>query len=162
MMRILSRHRDFILAIAVGAAVFKIAPWRLPTSFLGEMYSGGIAVLAVVFSVVFAAITLLASIGDDAFLHFLEEDGALTTLLNSFTTTLNILFGALVLSIIEFGFAEYALAKGWVDQLLWGFVVYCFALSYALVSSRLVGNDIIRFAKLRAAFIRQTNSGVDR
>jgi len=154
MKRLLFRHWDLILSLAIGIECIQMLPAQLPTAFLKEAYSAGIAVLAVVFSVVFAAITLLASIGDDAFLRFLEdEDRALSTLLTSFATTLNILFVALLVSIVLFGFSAYEAAQSHMQQHTWGFAIFCFSLSYALISSRLVGNDVIHFAKLRARFI---------
>lgn len=157
MRRFISRHWDLVVSLAVGLEVLQVVPRNLGEVFVHDMYSGGIAILAVVFSVVFAAITLFASIGDDAFLSFLEEDGALGTILRSFNFTLNILFGSLVLSILEFGLTSYEIGKGSLDQPSWRFAVYCFALSYSLLSSRLVGNDVIRFARLRAKFIRSRN-----
>ena len=160
MKRFISRHWDLLLSTAAAIECFQLVPRELPVTFLRDAYSTGIAVLAVVFSVVFAAITLLASVGDDEFIDFLEEeDCALTALLKSFTATLNILFGALIISIVAFGWSRYAESQARKEEPSWEFAVFCFSLLYALIASRLVGNDVIRFATLRARFISSKGEG---
>jgi len=154
MKQFLFKHWDLVISVAIVVELFQHLPARLSTAFLKDAYSGGIAVLAVVFSVVFAALSLLASIGDDEFLTFLEdEDNALSTLLKSFKTTLNLLFGGLIVSIVLFGIASYLASVGHKDQESWSFALFCFTVIYALISSRLIANDVIHFAMLRAKFL---------
>jgi hypothetical protein len=157
--RLLLRHWDLIACLLIAGECFQLSPSRLPLQFLKDIYSGGIAILAIVFSVVFAGISLLASAADASFIQFLEEeDGALTRLLSSFTGTLNVLFGSLIVSLILFAHTAFAVSIQRRDEPAWEFALFCFAVSYSLLSSRLIAQDVVRFATLRAKFIAHNSS----
>ena len=160
MRRILLRHWDLIACLLFAGECLQLCPRVLPVQFLKDVYSGGIAILTIVFSVVFAGISLLASVADASFIRFLEdEDGALGRLLGSFTGTLNVLFGSLIISLVLFAHTAFAASVQRQDGPRWQFGLFCFALSYSLLSSRLIAQDVIRFATLRAKFIAQEDHG---
>ena len=159
MKNLISRHWDLLISLLIGAECLQALPNRLSVAFLKDFYYAGLSILALVFSVVFAAITLLSSIGDNDFLLFLEEeDAALSKLLASFGITLTALFVSLAISIGCYGIAAYRSAGSMKDMPCWQFACYCVALSYSLLSACLVGNDVIRFARLRARFLAERES----
>lgn len=137
----------------VALFAYQGMPACVPLLFTKEIYSGGIAVMAIVFSIVFAAIAVIAAGGESGFIAFLEgEDAGFSRLLESFKMTLNILFGALLLSLIEFGYAVFCINENEKDQPKIFLSIFIFILLYALIAARLTGSDAIMFAKMRAKF----------
>ena len=61
------------LGLAVVFAVL-LDDW-VPNEFAKDIYSIGISVLSIVFSVYFAALAIIISASDDDFVAFLEETG---------------------------------------------------------------------------------------
>lgn len=108
--------------------------------------------MAIIFSIVFAAIAVIASGGESGYIAFLEEDGGFTKLLYSFKLALNILFTALLISLAEFGYTVARINSEVKYESKAFMSVYIFILLYALIAARLMGNDAIMFAKSRADF----------
>lgn len=109
--------------------------------------------MAILFSIAFAAIAVIAAGGEAAFIAFLEDENAgFSRLLGSFKVTLNVLFGALLLSLVEFGNAVLRITANEKDEPKIFLSVFIFILLYALIAARLTGSDAIMFAKKRAAF----------
>jgi len=128
-------------------------PSHIPLVFTKEIYSGGIAVMAIVFSIVFAAIAVIAAGGESPFIAFLEDGNAgFSELLESFRVTLNVLFGALLLSLVEFGYAVLRITASDKDESKLFLSLFIYMVLYALIAARLTGSDAIMFAKKRAAF----------
>jgi hypothetical protein len=142
-----------VVSLLIALFAYQGMPACVPLAFTKEIYSGGIAMMAILFSVAFAAIAIFASGGESAFVAFLEdEDQSFTNLLESFGRTLNSLFAALLLSLSEFGYAVYRLTQNTKDQSKMFLAFFIFGLTYALISARLIGTDAIMFAKKRAKF----------
>lgn len=109
--------------------------------------------MAIIFAIVFAAIAVIAAGGESGYIAFLEDENAgFSRLLDSFGKTLSVLFAALLLSLVEFGYAAFRIATNVKDQSKIFLSAFVFVLLYALLAAKLIGADAIIFAKKRAEF----------
>src|SRR5262245_61894272 len=91
---------DILAAAIIAVVLYFVLPDRVNNAFASTLYGVGITVLSIIFSVYFAALAIIISSGDNDFIHFLEEKGSYTRLINSFRFSLILLFVSLISSII--------------------------------------------------------------
>lgn len=146
---------DFIGSALCVLIMIPLVPSVVPTSVAKEFFGICISVLAIVFSVFFAALAVFITSGDNEFVKFLEEEGAFTRIIWSFRVTLLALFVALILSIALFistlqsdSAMTTSSYPGWIVVAFAGIAIYAML---ATVNSCL---DAIKYAEFRARFIK--------
>jgi len=100
---------DFLAAASAFLVAATVAPDWLPNGLVKDFYGLGTAVLAIVFSVFFAALTIIMSSTDDQFVEFLEEEQGYTKIVATFRFTLLILFAALLSSLLLYVYTSFRL-----------------------------------------------------
>ncbi|MFN8469369.1 MAG: hypothetical protein U0X20_27685 [Caldilineaceae bacterium] len=151
---------DLWLALSITVVLMIYVPREIPAKFAQEVFGVTIALLAIVFSVYFAALAILLASGDNDFIRFMTEDGSYYSILWAFKVTVILLFAALLASIALFSYAAYvevlytnpnqntvAVVPGWCIVTVAGLALYAL---FASVSSSV---DAIRSAELRARYI---------
>ena len=144
---------DFAIACFGGMALWIFGPKEIPHRVAGDFYSVGISVLAIMFSVFFAALANIMSTSDNQFVKFLEETAIYTALIAAFKITLGLLFLALLYSLgayiaTSIGGSEHGTQNSiWMVLFLWVFV-------WGLLAAFSSANDAIKFAQKRAEFLR--------
>lgn len=143
------------LAFALGDSV--------PIAFAKDIYGVGISVLSIIFSVYFAALALIMTSGDDEFVHFLEENGDFTAIVDTFRFSLLLLFGSLVYSIVVYIYTSvelYSKSPAASDAIqeqseifLW---IFIFFFSYSLLAALGATLDSISYSVFRTKFLRAT------
>lgn len=117
-----------------------------------EIFQVSITVLAIIFSIFFAALTVLITAGDNQFVRFLEEDGSYTHIVWTFKITLLLLFIALMISIALFvTVLHYQNQSGLYPE--WVILPFAFIALYALFAAINSCLDAIKYAQYRAAFL---------
>lgn len=150
--------RSFLLSWDIGAAaavallLWHFLPDQVSSAFCKEMYGVGISVLSILFSLWAAALALLMTSPDDAFVRFMEEHHDYAFLVATFKVTLVALFFALALSICLYGFTTLTLGEGKTQSkvLVTGFSLVA---TYSLVAALLSMLDSIRYAERRVRFL---------
>lgn len=140
-----------VLAVVVFHLVF---PQGVCYEIAREVFEVSISVLAIVFSIFFAALAVLVTSGDNEFVRFLHKDGSYQQLAWSFKVTLLLLFSALLASIVLF----ITVLPPTTHEILGTYprpimLVYCFFVLYSLLAALQSSLDAVRYAELRARFI---------
>ncbi len=148
---------DFVIAIVLTLCTAIILPNRISLDFCFAVYSIGITVLSIVFSIFFAALAIIMSSSDNDFVDYLEEEGDYTTLLNSFIITLIMLFVSLVFSITMAGLTVYVIYSKPIHltQCNVFFLIFEFLFFYSLFATGLSVRDTIMFSKYRAKYLKK-------
>lgn len=102
---------DFIISIVIGLVFYFFLPTYLSATFLIEYYKIIISTVAIIFSIMFAACSILMSSSDNDFITFLNEENDFDNLLWTFKITLISLFLCLVYSLLLFVTTTYYLDK---------------------------------------------------
>lgn len=150
---------DFGISVIATIALAYALGDSVPTAFAKDVYGVGISVLSIIFSVYFAALALIMTSGDDDFVHFLEENGDFTAIVDTFKFSLLLLFGALVYSITVYIYTSVELySKSPVTQeqpevFLWFFI---FFFSYSLLAALRSTLDSINYSIFRTKFLKAT------
>lgn len=148
---------DLIAAVVVALVVATCSPRWVPASLCKDLYLLGTSVLSIIFSVYIAALAIVISSADDAFVKFLEEDGSFSDLLWGFETTLVLLFLALVFSVVAYSLTSVQIARDLPLQHLSGIVVFVFLFAYSLGATLASTLTSITYARRRAAFLKAVN-----
>ncbi len=146
---------DFALGILVAVLFFGIGPEEINYKISNEIFSVVISTLSIIFSVFFAALAVLISSGDDAFIIFLEDVGLYKEIIWYFRYTLFILFFVLLISIFLFVttlFQADLIQPGIYPKYLIG--VYLGLVGYALFCSINSAIDSIKYAQARSKFLQ--------
>ena len=143
---------DTLAAFGIWLVCQMFLPERIANSAASSIYSVGISVLSIVFSVFFAALAIILSASDDSFVTFLEETGDYTGLVRTFRFTLWALFGALSLAIISYVSATVLPVTDL--QPLWRIKLFASASTYALTATFLATLDATQYCLMRAKFLR--------
>ena len=127
--------------------------------FANELYSTGIAVLAIVFSLFLASLAILITAGDNEFMQFLEEDGSYTKIVATFKVTFSLLSISLVLAIVLYAIT---LRRSEIDPQTvaskWLLIGFSFLGMYSLLATVQSSLDMLKYAELRARFLSITKS----
>jgi len=146
---------DFIVSLLVFVLTINLSPDKLSNEFAKDVYSIGITVLSIVFSVYFAALAIIISSSDNDFIDFLDQEGGYVSLIQNFRFSLGILFIALLYSIVIYVFTVIWFYNKHPDQSKWLFSLFSFVATYGLLSTVAATNDAINFALYRAKFLRK-------
>lgn len=143
---------DFIVSFIVSLGFVVLMPNEISNVFSLSIYSIGISVLSIVFSVFFAALAVIITSPEDAFVEFLEEKGHYTRIINSFKYTLLLLFVALVYSIVVYFYTSYMISidSKYQCDIIVGLFIFLF--SYSLYATFEATNDAINFSKYRTGY----------
>lgn len=145
---------DIILSIVISVLFYFNVPCLIDIVFAKDLYSIGISVLSIVFSVYFAALAIIISAGDNEFVKFLEEDENLySELIFTFKFSLIILFIALIYSIILYIQTPFKISQDIKFQNRIFVVIFSFLFFYGLFASLNATLDSIKFAKYRTKFL---------
>ncbi len=145
---------DIIVSFIATIILYIGLPSFIPANILKPIYEVIISVLAVMFSVFFAALAVLITAGDNEFVRFLEEEGLYRRIIFTFRITLLLLFVALLYSIISFVAIlpytdqqlHYVYSKSQV-------ILFSFISLYALLASINSTMDAIKYAEFRAKYL---------
>ena len=144
---------DFFAAVIFSGLSLHFLPSNLKLDFCSSIYSMGITVLSIIFSLFFAALTVVMTSSDNKFVEFMEEDGSFTDLISTFKYTLGLLFTALIYSIILYMYSDYSVKNGIETQHKAFFLMFQFLFSYSLISTVLSAKDSIIFSQFRIRFL---------
>ncbi len=75
---------DLIIAVIFALIAALLLPCYVSNKFTHEVYGVGITILAIIFSVYFAALAIIMSSSDNEFLKFFEEIKGFSKLISSF------------------------------------------------------------------------------
>lgn len=149
---------DFLAAIACAFAVMVFAPLWIKSDFARDIYNIGISVLAIVFSVFFAAMAIIMSASQDEFMKFLQREDLFDTLVTTFKVSLIALFVALMYSLAAFSASGYVLSNNSIhEQSRVYLAIFCFLFLYSLLATLSASLDAIRFSERRHRFLSTTS-----
>lgn len=146
---------DFSLAVAGGVVIELAFPKLLPTSFAKDIYGAGISVLAILFSVYFAALAIIMASSDDEFVAFLEKVGDYSRLIRTFRFSLTILFIALICSLVLYTRTAFLYAGHVMYQNKWWLVGFGFIFLWGLFAAATSTWDAIEYSKYRSRYAQQ-------
>jgi len=160
--------KDRFLSILVSwdwplaAILTLVLGWLLPSDATYGLANGifevSISVLAIVFSIFFAALAILITAGDNDFVRFLERDGLYKEIVWTFRLTFIMLAVALVFAITLYATslagAESAPPPTYPHTL---FALFGFTALYALLAAVSSSLDIIKYAEYRAKYLEITS-----
>lgn len=145
---------DFLVAVLISVITAYIFPGDISNNFAKDIFSIGISVLSIVFSVYFAALAIIISSGDNKFIQFLEDDGGhYSILIGTFKFSLMVLFIALIISLLFYGYSSSISEKKQVLQPSWMFILFLFMFLYGLFATLCSTLDAIKYAKFRTRFL---------
>ncbi len=148
---------DFILSVIIVVFLYFFLPQYLQVGFVKEIYGITITVLAIIFSVFFAALSILITAGDNEFVRFLQAEGFYKKIIFTFKFTLILLFIGFFVSISLFiGILPYALSTNIYIYPNLNFLLFIFFVLYALFATANSSIDAIRYAEFRARFLEIT------
>jgi hypothetical protein len=145
---------DFLVSLGISVLVWIVADSIISNEFSRDIYSVGITVLSIVFSVYFAALAIIISSSDDEFVDFLEQEGDYTTLIKNFRFSLTVLLIALVYSIVLYTLTTIWFYNQILNQPGYLFILFVFIFIYGLLATFAATNDAIRYSLYRAKFLR--------
>ena len=145
---------DLLCALIIAGFIGIISPFWLPNEFVKDLYSIGISVLSIIFSVFFAALAIIMSSSDDEFVVFLEEEGDYTKIITSFEVSLGIIFVALIYSIIIYGISSYWFVNKHINQQYYWLSIFCFLFLYGLFAVANSAIDAMLFSKYRTNYLK--------
>ncbi|MEW5677043.1 hypothetical protein ABGT15_12080 [Flavobacterium enshiense] len=148
---------DFFATVFVTAIAYFIMPGYIDMKFLLSVYNMSITILALIFSLFFAALAIIMSSSENDFIDFLDEENLFTELLWSFKVTLIFLFFSLIYSIILYTGTSYYIetysSKEWLqDNILFLILVALF--TYSMAATCISVYDTIKFSEYRSKFNR--------
>ena len=149
---------DLGISLAVALIIYFLFPHNVSNAFVKDLYGVGISVLSIVFSIFFAALAVIISTSDDAFVIFLEEEGLYTHLINTFKFTLMISFFSLIYSIVLYVITSNWLILLCMEQSIFFFSFFIFLFSYSLTSTFSSCMDSIKYSHYRSKYLYLKNN----
>lgn len=148
---------DLWIGLVIGGVFWTLAPDKIVPSIAAAILSVCVSVLAIVFSIFFAAVAIVMTAGDNDFVRFLEEDNTYMHIVWTFQATLFLLLLALVTSL--FLYVGTLLAgdpwpSGIAAQVKLILAAFLFLSSWALFAAFNASHDAIKYAQFRARFVR--------
>jgi hypothetical protein len=144
---------DFILAALLSATGSLFLPPYVRNTVAKDFYGVGISVLAIVFSVFFAALAIIMSSSDDEFVKFLEQESGYSKIIAAFRFTLLALFVALIASLMQYAYASARIEGGVQYQSRWFLTIFQFLSVYGLLAALAAALDSISYARYRSKFL---------
>lgn len=147
---------DFIISIICSLITYVVLPYWINSTFAKDIYSVGISVLSIVFSVFFAALAIIMSSSDDDFVSYLEQKGHYTIIIESFQFSLAVLFIALIYAVGIYSFTSYWLSVDFKQQQNYWFIIFVFLFFYGMLAAASSTINAITYSKYRSKYL---NSG---
>lgn len=153
---------DFWVGFGAAALYIIAAPDQVTLIAAKDILSICVSVLAIVFSVFFAAVAIVMTAGDNEFVLFLEKKGMYTHIIWTFQATLVLLLVALIAS-ISFYIALLLTPNPELDSTLsvskWLLAPLLFMAAWAIFAAYNSSHDAIRYATYRAQFVQIQRNG---
>lgn len=146
---------DFITITIVLFLLLIFAPEYLPLELIKQVINIYITILAITFSLFFAAFAIIISSNDDSFMMFLEDDKIFSDVLWTYKFTLYISFITLILSVADFIISCALLESGYTDQYYIIFVINTALFLYSTFSIFNSIKDSIKFIEFRLKFLKK-------
>jgi|SRR5579883_308306 len=138
--------------------------WLLPdvikNSVAAGFYSSGMAILAIMFSVYFAALAIILSASGDDFVRWMERNRSYSELIWSFKFTLVVLFISLIAAVTGYSCTAFSPASG--EQSRWCLIAFGWIATYALFATFYATMDAAKYCQNRAEYLRITGPNGDR
>ena len=151
---------DFLASLIIaGFSYFLFRP-EIKSDFAKDMYGIGISVLAIVFSVYFAALAIIISSGDNEFVEFLETRGYYSIIIGAFQFSLAVLFIALIYSVVAYTITAYNSSNQISSQPIVWFCLFMFLFPYGLFATANSSLDAIKYAEYRVKFLLSRKKGL--
>ena len=148
---------DLWAAVIVAGLAFVLLPRWVSLPMAKDLYGLGTSVLSIVFSVFIAALAVIISATDDAFVKWLEEENQFSDILWMFKATLVILFIALVYSVIAYAITASQAAAGNTLQHSASLVLFTFLFFYSLDATLAATMAAVGYARRRTEFVKLTH-----
>jgi hypothetical protein len=152
-LRSVVRSWDFMVAGSALAVAAVTSPARIPNNLAKDLYGLGTSMLAILFSVFFAALAIIMSSSDDEFVGFLEEENGYTKIVATFRFTLLVLFVALMYSLFMYVYTSFRIDASAKYQCKWWLLVFGFLSLYGMFAALASSLDSISYARHRSRFI---------
>lgn len=146
---------DFWAACAASVLVRVTLPALIKNELAKDFYGVGLSILAILFSVFFAALAIIMASTDDEFVKFMEAAGDYSRLISTMRFTLYSLFIALIVSILLYVYSAYRISSGVGCQHWWLLDSFSFLFIYALFASLSTTHDAIRYSQNRVRFLQK-------
>ena len=141
------------MAICIVGIIAFFVPGGITFGMAKDVFEVSITVLAIIFSIFFAALTVLITAGDNQFVQFLEEDGSYRSIVWTFKITLLLLFVALMFSIGLFvTVLNFEGQSGLYPE--WLVLLFAFVALFALFATVSASMDAIKYAEFRAMYLK--------
>lgn len=144
---------DTVLTFILVVVLLFILPEKINTNLAKDIYSVGISVISIIFSVFFAAFAIIISSGDNDFIIFLEKKNRYSIIITAFKFTLTSLFVALIVSISFYIIAAMGLSNQCAYQSKYWIITYSAFFSYSLIAAFQSSIESIRYANRRIKFV---------
>lgn len=146
---------DTYIGALIGITSYYLFSDVIPWATLKETYNIAINVLAILFSIFFAALAIIVSVNDSKFISFLEEDGLLSTLISFFKFSLFAIFIMLIITILLYIWTvSYPSDSSW-GQCKIQFSFYLALFFYSMSAIFLSCLDALKFFRKRLEFSKK-------
>lgn len=145
--------KDFLAAIFATIVSIIFLPQWIDNNFAKDIYAVAISILSIIFSVYFAALAIIISSSDDAFVKFLIKENVYDIIIDAFKITLLSLFISLVYSICIYIFTSNWLLSNIHHQPILGFSIFIFLFTYSLFATGQSAIDSLKYAKKRSEYL---------
>ena len=144
---------DILISLVLSITLYMFMPEFLENSFVKEVYNTGISVLAIIFSIYFAALAIIISTGDNNFIEYIQIKGFYKVIIGAFRTTLFIIFIALIYSFIIYSITVFQISNKMEKQSKYSFIIFVFLFLYALLATAWSSKDAIKYYEYRIKFL---------
>jgi energy-coupling factor transporter transmembrane protein EcfT len=133
-------------------------PRWVPSALAQDFYRVGISVLAILFSVFFAALAVIISATNDDFVRWLDsdkqasDDGDFAAIVSAFRFSLVSLFVALTSSLLLYAYTSVRIANAVKHQHKCFAAVFAFLFFYGLFTAGICTLNAITFSRLRSRY----------
>jgi hypothetical protein len=155
---------DTVLSAVAGLLCFFLLPKWVSNTFCVAIYSTGISVLSIVFSIFFASLSVIMTSSDNEFVKFLEQKRHYSNLIGTFQFTLFSLFLALVYSLLLYTITSYSVSNptptNKYQSTVW-FIIFSVLTTYSLIATFFSVKDTFMFAIRRVTFLNFMSKKAD-
>ncbi len=144
---------DFILAIIITILMKFLLNKDIDLKLAIDLYSLAISVLSIIFSVFFAALTVIISTSEDDFVYFLSEDNIYKGIIETFKFTLLSIFITLIYTIVVYFLSRYSYEYNCHIPNIFLFYLFAFMFLYSLFAVFNATLDSIIYAQKRIEYV---------